>query len=402
MPITSPVSTTLYITWSKVNTGATGAAGANAVVFSLYAPNGTVFQNQAGSLLIQSAAYEGSTLISSGAAYVWAKFESGSWVTISGQTASSLTVNGSDVPGMASYRCTMTYGGKTYQDIITLIDKTDNYQADVDSTAGDIFKNTVGTTCLICRLWQNGTEVDPLKSTTYSTSAPSSPATGDFYYKITTSTPVTALMRWSGSAWVDVSNDATYKHTRIYSWYRRDNYKDGQGNASHIGWYTGGRYEVVHASSSKGKVAPSTLKNGWTHVGWLKAVDYSADSQKDQGKESSMSETISTATVVAESGDTVRLRVSPDIKSIAIAKVPIGMGVTVLDKSPLWWQINYGGKIGWMLREYLEETHTGTVPDIPAETEIDRMAMLIELRGQLLLGQTIIDALLEAEASEAK
>lgn len=52
-------------------------------------------------------------------------------------------------------------------------------------------------------------------------------------------------------------------------------YKDKKGNASHIGWYTGGRYEVVHASSSRGKVATSTLKNAWTHVGWLKAVDYS-------------------------------------------------------------------------------------------------------------------------------
>jgi len=51
-------------------------------------------------------------------------------------------------------------------------------------------------------------------------------------------------------------------------------YKDGKGNASHVGWYTGGRYEVVHASSSRGKVAASTLKNAWTHVGWLKSVDY--------------------------------------------------------------------------------------------------------------------------------
>jgi hypothetical protein len=50
---------------------------------------------------------------------------------------------------------------------------------------------------------------------------------------------------------------------------------DGLGNARHIGWYTGGRYEVVHASSSKGRVVPSTLKNGWTHIGWLKNVDYS-------------------------------------------------------------------------------------------------------------------------------
>lgn len=31
---------------------------------------------------------------------------------------------------------------------------------DIDSTAGDVFKNAVGTTVLVARLWQNGAEVD--------------------------------------------------------------------------------------------------------------------------------------------------------------------------------------------------------------------------------------------------
>lgn len=80
VPITAPVATTLLIHWSKVNTGATGAAGApgaagqNAVVFSLYAPNGSVFLNQSGSLTIQTSAYNGTTPIISGATYVWKKW----------------------------------------------------------------------------------------------------------------------------------------------------------------------------------------------------------------------------------------------------------------------------------------------------------------------------------------
>lgn len=157
VPITSPVSTTLKISWSKVNTGATGT---NAVVFSLYAPDGSVFTNGTGTLTIKTQAYNGTTAISSGATYVWAKYASGSWSTISGQTGSSLSVAGSSVDGLASYRCTMTYGGKTYQDVITLTDKTDNYQATIESSGGDIFKNTVGTSTLTCRLFQNGEEVD--------------------------------------------------------------------------------------------------------------------------------------------------------------------------------------------------------------------------------------------------
>mgnify|MGYP007111628532 FL=1 len=225
VPVTSPVSTTLTITWSKVNTGATGAAGASAVVFSVYAPNGAVFQNQSGTLALATAAYDGATAISSGATYIWKKYTVGSWATISGQTTSTLSVSGSDVVGIQAYQCVMTYGGKTYTDTITLTDKTDNYQAAIESTGGSVFKNTVGTSCLICRLWQNGVETDALRSVTFSVTAPSSPATGAFYYKITSSTPQMALMRYSGSAWVDVTADAAYKHARTYIWYRRD--KDG-------------------------------------------------------------------------------------------------------------------------------------------------------------------------------
>ena len=100
-----------------------------------------------------------------------------------------------------------------------------------------MFKNTVGQTCLICRLWQNGAEVDPLKSTTYSTTAPSSPSAGDFYYQIQNSGAATKLMRYSGSAWVDVTADTTYGHEKTYKWYRRD--KDGNPMDSGAAFATG-------------------------------------------------------------------------------------------------------------------------------------------------------------------
>ncbi len=224
VPVTAPVSATLLISWSKVNTGATGGTGApgqNAVLFSLYAPNGSVFVNQGGSLTIQSIGYDGSTQITSGAAYVWKKYTSGSWATISGQTGNSLTVAGMDVIGIQAYQCTMTYAAKTYTDTITLIDKTDNYQATIESTGGDVFKNTVGSTCLTCRIFQNGTEADAPKSVVYQATDPAG-AAGDFYYKYTAGSPSVALMRYSGSAWVDVTENAAYKHTKTYTWYRRD------------------------------------------------------------------------------------------------------------------------------------------------------------------------------------
>lgn len=226
VPVTSPVSTTLYINWSKINAGANGAAGTNAIVFSLYAPLGTVFTNGSGTLQLQTVAYDGAIPITSNATFTWAKYSGGTWQTISGATTDSLSVDGADVVGQASYRCRMIYKARNYQDVITVIDKTDNYQLDIDSTAGEIFKNATGETMLIARLWQNGAEVDALKSTTYSVTAPSSPAAGSFYYKITKSTPQTALMRYSGTAWEDVTANAAYKHEKNYVWYRRD--KNGE------------------------------------------------------------------------------------------------------------------------------------------------------------------------------
>lgn len=64
---------------------------------------------------------------------------------------------------------------------------------------------------------------------------------------------------------------------------------DGLGNFSHVGFYVGedaltdvdktGKSRscnCVHSSASMGRVAGSTLKNGWTHVGWFREIDYGA------------------------------------------------------------------------------------------------------------------------------
>ena len=160
VPITSPVNTTLTINWSKVNTGATGTAGKNAVVFSVISPDGTVFKNGEGLLTLQAIGYEGASIIESGASYMWGRYEAGEWKELEGETSSSLTVVGSEVPGMATFCCMMSYKDSLYPDFITLIDKTDNYQVEIISTGGDIFKNTVGTTQLLCVVYQNGQMVD--------------------------------------------------------------------------------------------------------------------------------------------------------------------------------------------------------------------------------------------------
>lgn len=167
--------------WSKSNKGNTGT---NAIVFSVYAPNGTVVQNQSGSLTLATSAYNGTTAITSGATYQWAKYASGTWTNISNATASTLTVSGADIVNIQSYRCTMTYGGKTYVDVITVEDKSDPYVSEMLSIGGFTVKNNLGGVVPYIIVRTNQKEVDALKGP-ISETAPSSPATGAFWYKVT-------------------------------------------------------------------------------------------------------------------------------------------------------------------------------------------------------------------------
>ena len=133
-----------------------------------------------------------------------------------------IMVDGSDVPGTAAFRCQMVYEGKTYQDVITMTDKTDSIQAVIGSTAGNVFKNGVGETFLFCQLWQSGEEIDALRSTTFDKGLIPNPSAGFIYYCAVLQGPASAILRYTGTGWQNVTTVAPYKHTYTYKWYRRD------------------------------------------------------------------------------------------------------------------------------------------------------------------------------------
>lgn len=203
--------------WTKSVKGNTGAAGQNAVVFSVYAPNGTVVQNQSGTLTLAAAAYDGATEISSGATYQWAKYTGGTWSNIASATGKTLTVNGSDIVNIQSYRCTMTYKSKTYQDVITVEDKSDPYVSEMLSIGGFTVKNNQGGLVPYVIVRTNQKEVDALLGP-ISETAPSSPASGAFWYKIDHTAKSVTLMKYNGSAWAT----ATEKQSLTYTWYKQD------------------------------------------------------------------------------------------------------------------------------------------------------------------------------------
>ena len=206
------------LTWTKSKAGTNGTS---AIVFSVYAPNGTVVQNQSGSLTLATSAYNGTTAITSGATYQWAKYASGTWTNISNATASTLTVSGADIVNIQSYRCTMTYGGKTYVDIITVEDKSDPYVSEMLSIGGFTVKNNLGGVVPYIIVRTNQKEVDALKGP-ISETAPSNPATGAFWYKVDHTAKTVTLMKYSGTAWAA----ATETQSLTYTWYAQN--KDGQ------------------------------------------------------------------------------------------------------------------------------------------------------------------------------
>lgn len=120
IPVTAPVSTTLQLRWSKVNTGATGS---EAYVLTVYAPGGTVFTNGtangSASMTLNAQFFQGSTdrTTSSSALFLWQKYASGSWTTFkaeaSGNSGNTCTVNASDVIGTATFRCRARYGSSS-------------------------------------------------------------------------------------------------------------------------------------------------------------------------------------------------------------------------------------------------------------------------------------------------
>ena len=169
---------------------------------------------------------------------------------------------------------------------------------------------------------------------------------------------------------------------------------DGKGNASHVGMYVGDNAltdvdkngkkrvcDVVHSSASMGRVAGSTLKNAWTHVGLWKNVDFgvcsvdgfgvevvgsvmignTAGNQASNDMESEVIMVTETyAYVVTENKEGVNFRTKTSSKSPLVArmpKIPEGSKVKVLSYVGEWAKVIYLGYTGYVMNKFL-----GAVP----------------------------------------
>ena len=169
-----------------------------------------------------------------------------------------------------------------------------------------------------------------------------------------------------------------------------DRYKaDGLGNANHIGWYTGGRYEVVHSSASRGQVAPSTLKNAWTHVGWMNEVDYSEYTAP--GGQNTGNEVFIMLYEAQVTGGALNVREQPSQNSRWLYQMENGTTVRVLEEtSPDWARIEGPRGQGYVMRMYLQtagayqpigQTGSGPAVVIRCGSMAEAEAIVTILRG---------------------
>lgn len=193
------------ISWAKSKASVNGT---NAVVFQITAPDGFIIENSKNSVTLQTVLTNGASYVTSGATYQWQKLVGSSYTNISGQTGAQLTVSPNMVDGMASFACVCTYGGRTYTAYWSVYDKVDNISATTYNSIGEVVENGQSEGIGYVRLFQAGIEVDEIKSSTFSESAPSSPASGAMYYHIDKANKMVILKKWSGSAWVDQTGAA--------------------------------------------------------------------------------------------------------------------------------------------------------------------------------------------------
>lgn len=163
-----PLSVEMVATFSRV------ANGTSFVVARAYAPNGNTFRNgqNPATLTVKAELMRKTGNDTTDVSYKWEKSTNGTTWAATGNTTDTQTINAKDVDSFALFRCTITdndASSDTHNQSFTtegvaIYDVTDPYQAIIESSAGSFFKkDSTGsktTTILVCKVYQNGEEID--------------------------------------------------------------------------------------------------------------------------------------------------------------------------------------------------------------------------------------------------
>lgn len=214
------LTSTHKFTWTK---SLQAANGKSAVLFQIYAPEGDVIVNNTNNVTLRTIVTNGTTTVTSGVTYQWSKYINGNYADINGSTNDYLVVTPAMVDSFESFRCKATYNGQVYYAYWCVTDKSDPVQLQIFSSIGDQIINGVGIGGVFVRVYQNGHEVDEIKTTVFIEGTPETAVEGDFYYKLNKTAKTATLMKYTNSKWVEATGNDLPQG--VYEWYRKD--KDG-------------------------------------------------------------------------------------------------------------------------------------------------------------------------------
>ena len=234
------LTSTHKFTWTK---SLQATDGQSAILLQIYAPEGDVIVNNGNNVTLKTVMMCGTSSITSGVTYQWAKYIDGNYLDISSSTNDYLVVTPSMVDSFESFRCEAVYNGQTYTAFWCVTDKTDPISLELFSSIGNQIVNGVGIGGVYAMVFQNGQEIDEIKSTTFSVSEPDKPSNGDFWYKINRTSKTVTLMKFLNNKWVEASGSDL--PTGTYEWYRRD--KDGNALDTTAPYATG---KAIYIDSS--------------------------------------------------------------------------------------------------------------------------------------------------------
>lgn len=143
---------------------------------------------------------------------------------------------------------------------------------------------------------------------------------------------------------------------------------------NHIGLYAGDGI-VIEAQGAQAGVTTTKISNSkWTHWGELKGVSY--DGQDDSGGEPEVKKVTATVVLPAgASGNSVNMRTKASTGAALVDRIPVGSTVQVLSDEGAWCHIQYAGKTGWMMSNYLEYEGQGGESGGDTITEKERQTI---------------------------
>lgn len=122
----------------------------------------------------------------------------------------------------------------------------------------------------------------------------------------------------------------------------------------HIGLVDADGQHVINAQSTQTGVVRSKLSDGWDYVGRLKDIQYEGSKEPMQRQ------------VI---GGKLNLRAKPDTNSTRVAQIPDGAIVTVDEYGDKWCRVDYNGKVGYAVTQFLAPVNEA---EAPPDTTIDQ------------------------------